>query len=197
MSGNATTYTDLSINTANTDLAAIARSMVNTMHGAAPKVVSAPASQPPAWPAFASALDELVSASPELKRAVEETMARSARQALAFGDGPLPSTEDFLASLRTPAIAGKGGTSIQGYWWGFQIKVSHDDLTVFLATATPLNSVSAALASAIWPPAAPFIGPASTFIAGMLGLLKSLDRGNGVYISMSWFAAGVFVPASV
>jgi hypothetical protein len=46
-------------------------------------------------------------------------------------------------------------------------------------------------------PAAPFIAIAAVFIAGALGLLKSLDQGYGVYISMSWFAPGIFVPTPV
>jgi hypothetical protein len=152
--------------------------------------------QDPSLTGFASTLDQLVSLNAELKRAVEEAMARSVRQALAFGDGPLPSTEDFLAALRTPTIAATGGTFMQGYWWGFQIKVSHGDLDVFLAIADPLNTISAALTAVLWPPAAPFIGLAAEFITSMLALLKELDHGNGVYISMSWFAPGVFVPAT-
>lgn len=38
---------------------------------------------------------------------------------------------------------------------------------------------------------------AAVFIAGALRLLRELDQGRGVYISMSWFAAGAFVPTTV
>jgi hypothetical protein len=174
---------------------AIANSMLQSLRGNPPKPVNArsPAG-PPSLAAFAIQLDELVSASPELRRAVEETISRSTRQVVAFGDAALPSTAEFLDSLRAAPVASRGGSSMRGDWWGFQIHVSHDDLDAFLKTAAPLVAISATLAAVIWPPAAPFIAAAAAFIAGILGLLKTLDRGNGVYISMSWLAAGVFVP---
>lgn len=62
--------------------------------------------------------------------------------------------------------------------------------------AEPLNAIAAAIGP-VTGPAAPFILAASGFIAGALRLLKNLDRGRGVYISMSWFAPGVFIPTSV
>jgi hypothetical protein len=178
--------------------AAIAQSMLSSLIGKVPEPVSAraPADQQ-SLAVFATRLDELVSSSPELRRAVEETMSRSARQALAFGDGPLPSMAEFVDSLHHAPVVGKGGTTVRGDWWGFQIMVSHEDLDVFLATAVPLSAITATLVAGLWPPAAPFIAIAAAFIAGALALLKSLDRGRGVCISMSWFAAGVFVPTTV
>jgi hypothetical protein len=181
-----------------TDLtSAIANSMLRSLRGNQPEPISSrsPAG-PPSLAAFATQLDELVSASPELRRAVEETISRSARQMVAFGDASLPSTAEFLDALRAPPITRRGGTSIRGDWWGFQIYVSHDDLNAFLATTAPLVAITATFAAVLWPPAAPFIAAAAAFVAGILTLLKTLDRGNGVYISMSWFAAGVFVPTT-
>ena len=35
------------------------------------------------------------------------------------------------------------------------------------------------------------------FVVATATLLRALDRGRGVYISMSWFAPGAFVPTSV
>jgi hypothetical protein len=181
-----------------TDLtAAIANSMLMSLRANPPEPVSTPApSGQPSLAAFVTQLDELVSSSPELRRAVEETVSRSSRQLLALGDGPLPSNAEFLVDLRTPPVARRGGTSIRGDWWGFQIYVSHADLSVFLATATPLVAITATLAATLWPPAAPYIAAAAAFIAGALALLRTLDRGAGVYISMSWFAAGLFVPTT-
>jgi hypothetical protein len=193
--GNGSVYSEQHTDTDLTS--AIADSMVRSLRGNLPESAStrSPAG-PPSLAAFATQLDELVSVSPELRRAVEETISRSARQLIAFGDASLPSTVEFLDSLRTPPVARRGGTSIRGDWWGFQIYVSHEDLNTFLKTATPLVAISATLAAVIWPPAAPFIGAAAAFIAGVLALLKTLDQGNGVYISMSWFAAGIFVPTT-
>jgi hypothetical protein len=191
--GNGNAYSALSTDKDLTP--AIAQSMVNALRGVAAKGVDVQApSDTPSLTSFATTLDHLISSSPELKRAVEETLARSARQALALGEGPVPSTDELLAALRTPPVARKGGTYVRGDFWGFYIKVSHEDLGVFLATAVPLTVITATLAAGIWPPAAPFIGLAAAFIAGMLALLKALDRGNGVYINMSWFAPGIFVP---
>jgi hypothetical protein len=115
---------------------------------------------------------------------------------LALGDGPLPSHAEFLADLRTPPVARRGATSIRGDWWGFQIYVSHADLSIFLETATPLVALTATLTANLWPPAASYIAAAAAFIAGAFALLRTLDRGAGVYISMSWFAAGLFVPTT-
>ncbi|MEJ7602753.1 MAG: hypothetical protein WKG01_32995 [Kofleriaceae bacterium] len=194
--GNGNMYLDVSTTK---DLnPAIAQSMIAALRGATPKAaVAAAPDEQASWMAFASTLDQLVASSPELKRVVEETMARTARQTLAFGEGSVPSTDDFLASLREPQVAAKGGTVVRGFWWGFHIQLSREDLNIFLATAAPLTAITATLAAGIWPPAAPFIGLAAAFIAGALALLKALDRGYGVYVSMSWFAPGVFVPTMV
>ncbi|QSQ14532.1 hypothetical protein [Myxococcus landrumensis] len=40
-------------------------------------------------------------------------------------------------------------------------------------------------------PAASFVSLAAAFLAGALQLLRNLDKGNGVYLSMSWFVPGV------
>ncbi|MFP2910208.1 hypothetical protein ACLESD_35250 [Pyxidicoccus sp. 3LFB2] len=62
--------------------------------------------------------------------------------------------------------------------------------------AEPVNAIAAAIGP-VTGPAAPFILASAGFIAGALRLLKNLDRGRGVYISMSWFAPGVFIPTTV
>jgi hypothetical protein len=93
--------------------------------------------------------------------------------------------------------ATRGGTVVRSFWWGFHIQVSHEDLPIFLDAAEPINAVIGAIGGAIPTPAAPFIKIAAVFIAGALRLLRELDQGRGVYISMSWFAAGAFVPTTV
>jgi hypothetical protein len=179
---------------------AIAQSMVHAMRNDVSNVtkgvsVLEPAEQP-SFKGFATNLDKLVDSSPELRRAVEETMARNVRRAMAFGDGPVPSTEEWLAAMRTPPVMTKGGSNVRWDWWGFQLKVSHEDLNVFLATAVPLTAITATLVIALAGPTAPFVAAVAAFIAGVLGLLKALDRGNGIYISMSWFAVGAFIPTT-
>jgi len=146
---------------------------------------------------FASSLDALVVSNDELRTAIEETMVRSARQALASSDSAVPSTQEMAALLRSGGLAAKGGTVVRAFWWGFHIQVSHEDLQVFLGGANTVNAIVDAIGGNIPSPAAPFIHLAAVFVAGALQLLASLDHGNGVCISMSWFAPGVFVPTSV
>jgi metacaspase-1 len=90
----------------------------------------------------------------------------------------------------------RGGTVVRAFWWGFHIEISHQDLLSFLNVASPINSIVAAIGP-VTGPAAPFVALIAAFIAGALGLLRGLDRGRGVYVSMSWFAPGIFVPTSV
>lgn len=90
----------------------------------------------------------------------------------------------------------RGGTVARAFWWGFHIQISHADLQAFVSVANPINAVAAAIGS-VTGPAAPFVAVVATFIGSSLQLLTSLDRGRGVYVSMSWFAPGIFVPTSV
>ncbi len=62
--------------------------------------------------------------------------------------------------------------------------------------AQPVNAIVAAIGP-VTGPAAPFILAAAGFVAGALKLLKNLDHGHGVYVSMSWVTPGVFIPTTV
>jgi hypothetical protein len=104
---------------------------------------------------------------------------------------------DIASSARMGERANRGGTVVRAFWWGFHIEISHEDLTAFLNSADPINAAIGAIGGAIPSPASPFIALAAAFVAGALGLLRSLDQGNGVYVSMSWFAPGAFVPTTV
>lgn len=171
----------------------IARTVTSSLRNAS----SASAPPPSGWMAFAAALDQLITASPELRDATERMLARTARAAMATGDQALPAWEDFLSALQTPSSAPRGGTYARAFWWGFHIKISREDLRQFLATAAPINTIIGAIGGGIPSPAAPFIAAAAAFVAGALSLLEGLDRGGGVYVSMSWFAPGIFIPTSV
>lgn len=175
---------------------AIALSIIDSLHQSRPRDVVAPATKAPSWQAFADALGQLIAANPALERTLEETVARTARLALAARDAAVPSVDEFITALRAPVVA-RGGTVVRAFWWGFHIQISHEDLQTFLASADPINAAIGAIGGGIPSPAAPFIALAAAFVAGALGLLRSLDRGSGVYVSMSWFAPGAFVPTSV
>lgn len=89
-----------------------------------------------------------------------------------------------------------GAPIVREFWWGFRIECSSQALRDFLSVADPVNAFAAAIGP-ITGPAAPFVLAAAAFAGGALQLLRSLDRGNGVYISMSWFAPGIFIPTTV
>lgn len=179
-------------------MAAIARQMTNSIreHMSPTKEMIAPRPPTDGWLGFAEALASFVASDNELQSAVYSMMARSARQALASGDGVVPSVSDLVSTFGKQ-FATRGGTVVRTFWWGFHIQVSHQDLQNFLAGAGGVNAIVGTIGGSIPSPAAPFIAMAAAFIAGALSLLKGLDRGNGVYVSMSWLAPGVFVPTSV
>ncbi len=146
------------------------------------------------WDEVAAALSQRASATRGDGDFLARVIATNAASAQAAFFGSAAPT----AAPTTPTKAGsRGGTVARAFWWGFHIEISHEDLQVFLSSADPINAVIGAIGGGIPSPAAPFIAIAAAFVAGALGLLRSLDRGRGVYVSMSWFAPGIFIPTSV
>jgi hypothetical protein len=94
------------------------------------------------------------------------------------------------------ARAAFGAPIVRTFFWGFHIEISSNDLRQFLSVADPVNAIIASIGP-MTGPAAPFIAIAALFIAGALQWLRSSDHGNGVYVSMSWFAPGAFVVTTV
>ena len=92
--------------------------------------------------------------------------------------------------------AAAGPAIVRPFVWGFHIEISSEGLHSFIGVADPINSIAESIGP-VTGPAAPFVAIAAAFVAGALRLLKELDKGNGVYISMSWFAPGIFIPTSV
>jgi hypothetical protein len=83
------------------------------------------------------------------------------------------------------------------YWWGFHFEIGHTDLTNVLNAADKVAALAGTINGAIPSPVQPFVGLAVKFVAGADALLRSLDTGNGIYLSMSWFAPGAFIPTTV
>lgn len=121
------------------------------------------------------------------------TANAQAAQAGFFG---LPRNSS-VETASMPKVSVRGGTVVRVFWWGFHIEISHEDLEAFINSFDPINAVIAAIGAGVSGPAAPWITLAAAFIAGALQLLRTLDRGYGVYISMSWAFPGVFVPSTV
>lgn len=149
------------------------------------------------WLRFAASLGQLVSSSPDLLNAIERVAVKGMRQHLAEGAVSIPSVQELRTLFRTDEITPRGGSVVRAFWWGFHVQVSHGDLQSFLSGAGGVNSIVAAIGGGVPSPAAPWIALVAAFIAGALALLKGLDHGRGVYVSMSWFALGIFVPTSV
>lgn len=149
-----------------------------------------------AWLDFAQALASLVAASQEFRTAYYETLGKSPRAVLQE-NGIDPGASDNLARLDGFTQKTKGGTVVRAFWWGFHIEISHEDLQVFLGGANAVNTIVGMIGGNIPSPAQPFIKLAAMFVATVLSTLETLDRGRGVYVSMSWFAPGIFVPTSV
>lgn len=82
------------------------------------------------------------------------------------------------------------------YWWGFQLEIPHATLSSWEDGATDLADVASALGT-LPGPAATFRRRASAFVVHRIDELRTLDRGAGVHISMTWMAPNIFVPIAV
>lgn len=128
-----------------------------------------------------------------LQRAIEAN-ARSAQLAL-FGGTVQADETDANRSMTSPRT--RGGTVARAFWWGFHIQISHDDvqqvINGFNGAAALINALSPIVPNVI----RPFLAVVKIFLDVSSAVLRALDRGRGVYISMSWFAPGAFLPTSV
>jgi hypothetical protein len=89
------------------------------------------------------------------------------------------------------------GPIVRAFWWGFHIEIGHNDLETVLNAADTVNALVGLIGGNIPSPAAPWIKLLAPFVASVHQGLRALDRGRGIYISMSWFAPGIFIPTSV
>jgi hypothetical protein len=95
-----------------------------------------------------------------------------------------------------PAAAPTNKITVQAFWWGFHFVVPEGVMAQWTAGGVTLAGVIAAIAGSTGP-AAPFVAAGAAYVAAEVGLMKTVDRGKGVYVSMSWFAPGIFVPTSI
>lgn len=108
----------------------------------------------------------------------------------------LMSNLNFGAGMNDISRAATGAPIVRTFWWGFSVELSSQTINDLINVSDPINALLLLIAPFAGA-AGPFIVITAAFIAGILHILRSLDRGNGVYISMSWFAAGVFIPTTV
>jgi hypothetical protein len=96
-----------------------------------------------------------------------------------------------------PLARAETGTTVRAFWWGFHVEIGHNDLETVLNAADTVNTLVGLIGGNIPSPAAPWIKLLAPFVASVHQGLRALDRGRGIYISMSWFAPGIFIPTSV
>jgi hypothetical protein len=96
-----------------------------------------------------------------------------------------------------PPMRAETGTTVRAFWWGFHVEIGHNDLETVLNAADTVNALVGLIGGNIPSPAAPWIKLLAPFVASIHQGLRALDRGRGIYISMSWFAPGIFIPTSV
>lgn len=128
-----------------------------------------------------------------LQRAIEAN-SRSAQLALFGGTVQYDDAPDnrSMTSART-----RGGTVARAFWWGFHIQISHADVQMIINGMNGAGALIDALTPLVPPVIRPFLAVVKIFLDVSAAVLRALDRGRGVYISMSWFAPAVFVPTSV
>jgi metacaspase-1 len=146
----------------------------------------------PLWSDILSRIDAHVAASPSEERRLIAANAAAAR-ALSRNLGLELTAEHTGDAL---LVRPRGGTVVRAFWWGFHIQFSSQDLKTFVTVGGSVSAIAAAIGP-VTGPAAPFVGLAAAFVAAGMGIMRSLDRGRGVYLSMSWFAPGIFIPTSV
>lgn len=77
------------------------------------------------------------------------------------------------------------------------MQISHEDLETILNSADMINDLVVAIGGDIPSPAQPWIKLIGPYVSLVHDKLRELDTGYGIYISMSWFAPGLFVPTPV
>jgi hypothetical protein len=76
------------------------------------------------------------------------------------------------------------------FWWGFHVEFGHEDLLAALNSADIINAVVAPSPVDRWIPLlAAFISTHPE--------VQQIDTGCGIYVSMSWFSPGIFIPTPV
>jgi hypothetical protein len=131
-----------------------------------------------------------------LQGALSANAITQGRGALATGGASAAFLSIFDCGAQ-PQDGGAGRTIVEAFWWGFHLQLSHQDLMTVLDAADTVNTLVVLIGGSIPSPAAPWIQLIGPFVAATHAALRALDKGRGIYISMSWIAPGIFVPTTV
>jgi len=94
---------------------------------------------------------------------------------------PPPSAEDI---------------TVEVFWWGFHFRIPESRMAYWVAGGLSVGGVLGAVAGTTGP-AAPFLSLVAAYVVAEFETAKQVDVGNGVFISMTWFAPGIFVPTAI
>lgn len=140
--------------------------------------------------AYSKEVDHLLGTDVAFRKKFERAAARTAHAVLREA-GENVSEDAILKSMQDETKP-RGGLQCYASWWGFQLYIPSGDLQAFTNDASVIAGAVAAVGSSI----SPWVTLIAGFIAAALQALKALDHGRGIWISMSWFAPGAFVPTS-
>jgi hypothetical protein len=133
------------------------------------------------WDEVAAALSKQMAAQRGVDDFMATVIARNARMAeeAVFGTG---------ATAGVDSIASRGGSSFQVFWWGIQLHFPSSDLNSMLTLVDPNGDIPKFLRTVVPKDYQKWIDILTPFVAVSSSVLRSLDRGRGVYICISWFA---------
>lgn len=105
---------------------------------------------------------------------------------------------DLETSLFPLPTVSKGPNEIvaRAFWWGFHLQIPEqalEEIGTAIANGTPFVG----LLGSVTGPAAPYITLIVAFINAEYAWMKGVNRGKGVYLSMTWAAPGIFVPTPI
>jgi metacaspase-1 len=111
------------------------------------------------------------------------------------------SSSDALALARAVKPAQRSdGTTYRTFWWGFHLEIPQAELHLLdgaginhLAVARMIESVPQPMPHRV----APHLGTLVEFVVTNFDSIKGIDRGAGVFISMSSFAPDLYVATAV
>lgn len=109
--------------------------------------------------------------------------------------GISPGDATALARAVKPAPRA-GGMMCRTFWWGFHLEIPHGEVETMASSG--IDQLALARMLKVVPHrAAPHIGTLVDFVVRTFTSIKQIDRGAGVFISMSSFAPDLYVTTAV
>jgi metacaspase-1 len=111
----------------------------------------------------------------------------------------LSSISPSDAAALSRAVKGSarlGGLACRTFWWGFHLEMPHAEIEALAATG--IDELSLVRMLEVVPRAvAPHVGSLVEYVVATFEHIKTLNRGAGVFVSMSSFAPDLYVVTAV